>query len=65
MNCDDCGSTYTARTNGISSPILAIRCVHCYKLLGCMQYRNLGVIKAESSELAIKQYKEEWKKNHE
>jgi len=64
MNCDDCGSTYIARTNKISSPILAIRCIHCYKILGCMQYRYLGTIKAIDSKSAVEQYKKEWKKKH-
>jgi len=65
-NCDSgkrCGSYYHARTTLVKSSIMAIRCIHCWTLLGWMEYKYLGKVKAINRELAIQKYKEVKNKN--
>ncbi len=57
-DCDKCGSYKHARTTKPNSHILAIRCPHCYKLLGWMDYRYLGMVKARGDFEALKIYRE-------
>jgi len=52
VNCD-CASFWWARSSPVAKGALGPRCQYCHRILGFMDWRDYGHVRAESAEEAI------------